>query len=167
MEYEDRARMGFFDKAKNFMGGHGVKVRHTIIERQDPTAATLPLTDSVVKGKFEVTADKPCTVLSMKAEVYLEAKHSDGREEIIALGEDVFPAPHVHRQDDMVKYPYELAAGASVEDFFIISMDTTIPDALAKRHLSADKVKLVIKTTVDVKGSPFDPEAKNELRILA
>jgi hypothetical protein len=64
--------MGFFDKAKNFLGGHGVKVQHLVIERQDPTAASLPIGDTVVKGKFKVTAEKPCTVLSMKAEFSME-----------------------------------------------------------------------------------------------
>jgi hypothetical protein len=159
--------MGFFDKAKNFLGGHGVKVQNTVIERQDPTAVTLPIGDTVVKGKFKVTAEKPCTVLSMKAEFCMEVKHPDGRVETVVLGKDVFPEPHTSRSDDMVKYPYELGGGAEVEDFFNILMDSDIPSNLQKRSLSANQVRFFVKTMVDVKGSPFDPETTNDVRVLA
>jgi hypothetical protein len=160
--------MGFFDKAKHFMGGHGVKVANTIIERQDPARATLPIGDTVVKGKFQVSTEKDCTVLAMKAGFYMEVKHPDGRIENVELGEDHFPDPHTSRQDDMVKYPYELKGGAApVEDFFIISMQSDIPSELQKRNLQASQVRFFVKTMVDVKGSPFDPEASNDVRILA
>lgn len=160
--------MGFFEKAKNFMGGHGVKVNHIEIEKQDPLSVTLPQGDTVVKGKFEVTAEKECTVLSMKAAFCIEVKHPDGRVEEIVLGEDKFPAPHVSRSDDMQKYPYQLAGGQRVEDFFIISMDNgDIPSTLSKRGLSVDRVRFYVKTMVDVKGSPFDPECKNDVKVLA
>jgi hypothetical protein len=159
--------MGFFDKAKHFMGGHGVKVAHTIIERQQPIGATLPITDTVVKGKFEVSTEKDCTVLSMKAGMYMEVKHQDGRIENVALGEDIFPAPYVSRSDDMQKYPYELKSGSTVEDFFIISMPSDIPTQLKSRNLRPEQVKFFVKTMVDVKGSPFDPETQNEIKVLA
>ena len=42
--------MGFLDKAKNFMGGHGVKVAHVVIERQEPQGASLPIGDTVVNN---------------------------------------------------------------------------------------------------------------------
>ncbi len=159
--------MGFFDKAKHFMGGHGVKVAHTKIERQDPLGATLPIGDTVVKGRFTVATEKDCTVLSMKARFVMERIHPDGRVEEIVLGEDVFPAPNVNRSDEMVKYPYELKPGAVVEDFFILHMENDIPAQLGERGLTADKVRFFIKTMVDVKGSPFDPEAKNEVRVVS
>jgi hypothetical protein len=159
--------MGFFDKAKNFLGGHGVKVMNTVIERQDPAAASLPIGDTVVKGKFKVTAEKPCTVLSMKAEFCMEVKHPDGRVETVVLGKDVFPEPNTSRSDDMVKYPYELEGGAVVEDFFNILMDSDIPTELSKRSLAHDQVRFFLKTMVDVKGSPFDPETTNDIRIEA
>jgi hypothetical protein len=158
--------MGFFDKAKNFLGGHGVKVHHLVIERQDPGSATLPIGDTVVKGKFKVTAEKPCTVLSMKSEFCMEVKHPDGRVETVVLGADKFPAPHVSRSDEMVKYPYDLTGGHEVEDFFIISMDSDIPSSLSKRNLAPHQVRFFVKTMVDVKGSPFDPEASNDISVL-
>jgi hypothetical protein len=159
--------MGFFDKAKNFLGGHGVKVQHLAIERQDPGVATLPIGDTVVKGKFQVTAEKPCTVLSMKSEFCMEVKHSDGRVETVVLGQDVFPAPHVSRSDNMLQYPFELGGGSAVEDGFIISLDQDIPSTLSRRSLAANQVRFFVKTMVDVKGSPFDPDASNDVRILA
>lgn len=159
--------MGFFDKAKRFLGGHGVKVQHLVIEQQDPGAATLPIADTVVKGKFKMTADKDATVLSMESEFCMEVKHPDGREELVVLGRDVFPEPNTSRSDDMQQYPFDMTPGGEVEDFFIISMDTDIPTELGKRNLSATQARFFVKTTVDVKGSPFDPSASDDIRILA
>ncbi len=158
--------MGFFDKVKHFAGGHGVKVQNTEIERQDPASATLPIGDTVVKGKFKVSAEKPCTVLSMECTFCMEVKHPDGRVEEVVLGKDEFPEPNTSRSDDMVKYPYELAPGAEVEDFFIISMESDIPTALKQRNLSAGNVRFYVKSMVDVKGSPFDPEAVSDIKVL-
>jgi hypothetical protein len=157
--------MGFFDKAKNFLGGHGVKVQHLVIERQNPGSVSLPIGDTVVKGKFKVTAEKPCTVLSMKAELIMEVKHPDGRVENVVLGKDVFPEAHTSRSEEMVQYPFELAGGHEVEDFFNIIMDSDIPSHLQRRNLSANQVRFFVKTMVDVKGSPFDPETTNDIRV--
>jgi hypothetical protein len=157
--------MGFFDKVKHFAGGHGVKVAHTEIERQAPGQVVMPATDTVVKGKFVVTADKPCEVLSMKAEFCMELNHADGRVETVVLGEDHFPDQYTSRQDDMLKYPYNLEGGGTAEDFFIISMQSDIPTELGKRNVQASAAKFFIRTMVDVKGSPFDPEAKDSVQI--
>lgn len=157
--------MGFFDKAKNFLGGHGVTVDHVTIERQDPNTVNLPIGDTVVKGKFRVKAEKPCTLLSMKSEFIMTVKHPDGREEEVVLGEDVFPEPNTSRSDDMVQYPCDLEGGASIEDFFNILMDSDIPTELGKRNLQVRQVGFFVRTIIDVKGSPFDPEAKNNVHI--
>lgn len=158
--------MGFFDKAKSFLGGHGVKVRHLIIEQQEPTQVTLPIGDTVVKGTFAISAEKSCTVLSMESKFCMEVKHPDGRVEEVVLGQDVFPDPHTSRSEDMQQYPFELQGGGSAEDFFIISLETDIPSALAQRNLRASQVRFFVKTGVDVKGSPFDPEATNDVRVV-
>ena len=157
--------MGFFDKIKNFAGGHGVKVAHTEIERQEPTGVTLPITDTVVKGRFVVRSEKPCEVLSMKAEFCMEVTHADGRVETVVLGEDVFPDAYTSRSDDMLKYPHTMSGGAEVEDSFIISMEKDIPTVLAEKNLTFEKAKFFVKTMVDVKGSPFDPEAKDLVQV--
>ena len=159
--------MGFFDKAKHFMGGHGVKVAHTVIERQSPLEVSLPIGDTVVKGKFNVSAEKDCEVLSMKAAFLAEYVHPDGRVEEVVLGEDVFPEPNTSRSDDMLKYPYKLSGGATQEDFFNILMQRDIPSLLSDKSWPKEKVRFFVKTMVDVKGSPFDPDTKNEVKILA
>jgi len=159
--------MGFFDKAKSFLGGHGVEVLHTQIEKQDPATARLPIGDTVVKGKFKVAAKKPCTVLSMKASVCFEIKHEDGREETVVLGEDVFPEPNTSRADDMLQYPFDLGGGDEVEDFFIVCMDSDIPTILEEHGRSVDNVRFFVNTVVDVKGSPFDPETSNDISIVS
>ena len=160
--------MGFLDKMKHFMGGHGVKVKHTQVEKQDPTSVRLPLNETVVKGKFQVTAEKECHVLSMKSSMIMEVKHPDGRVENVVLGEDVFPSPNVSRSDGMLKYPYTLAAGGTQDDFFIISMPSSIPKELEKRKLSlGGPVRFFVKTMVDVEGSPFDPEEECPITIDA
>lgn len=159
--------MGFFDKAKHFMGGHGVKVQNTVIERQEPNQVTLPIGDTVVKGKFSVSAEKDCEVLSMKAAFIAEFVHPDGRVEEVTLGEDVFPEPNTSRSDDMLKYPYALKGGGSQEDFFNILMQKDIPTLLSDKSWAKEKVRFFVKTMVDVKGSPFDPDTKNEVRITS
>lgn len=159
--------MGFFDKAKHFMGGHGVKVQNTVIERQDPLQVTMPIGDTVVKGKFNVTTEKECEVLSMKASFLAEFIHPDGRVEEVVLGSDVFPEPQTSRSDDMLKYPYKLSSGTVQEDFFIISMNKDIPSLLTEKSWPKEKVKFWVKTMVDVKGSPFDPDTRNEVKIQA
>lgn len=159
--------MGFFDKVKHFAGGHGVKVVHTIIEKQDPAVVSLPVGDTVVKGKFKVQSQNACEVLSMKASFVMELVHPDGREESVVLGEDVFPAPNCSRSDEMLKYPHSMAAGAEVEDFFIISMNKDISTALKEKGIALEKARFFVKTMVDVKGSPFDPEAKNAINVVA
>lgn len=159
--------MGFFDKAKHFMGGHGVKVQHTIIERQDALrTVNLPIGDTVVKGTFHVTSEKPCEVLSMKSSFLAEFIHPDGRVESLTLGEDVFPQANASRSDDMQKYPYTLEAGAQTKDYFLIHVEPDISAQLSKKGWSREKVRFYVRTMVDVKGSPFDPDTRNEVTVV-
>jgi hypothetical protein len=159
--------MGFFDKVKHFAGGHGVKVEHVEIERQPVAGATLPITDTVVKGKFAVTADKACEVLSMKAEFCVSLTYPDGIKDTLVLGEDVFPKAHCTRMGDMLQYPHTMAAGARVVDYFNILMGKDIPAVLAEKKVAFESCQFFVRTMVDVKGSPFDPEAKDPIHVTA
>jgi hypothetical protein len=85
----------------------------------------------------------------------------------VVLGKDVYPEAHTSRSAEMVQYPFELGGGNQVEDFFNIIMDSDIPTNLQKRNLQAHQVRFFIKTMVDVKGSPFDPETSNDIRVSA
>jgi hypothetical protein len=160
--------MSLIDKAKSFMGGHGVTVRHIAIEGAEPAAASLALSDGGVRGRFAIVSDKPCTIIGRRTEMILELAHADGRTEQVAIGREVAPldveqAPDLE-QPPRTKYPYELAAGSEFTDDLDVVFDGSIEALLAQRHLVPGRdVRFFLRTLVDVKGSPFDPEAVDEL----
>jgi hypothetical protein len=155
--------MSIIDKARSFMGGHGVTVRHVAIEGAEPTAASLALADGGVRGRFAVVSDKPCTILSRHTEMVLELQHADGHPEQIVLGRQSAPEPDVELTGS-VRYPYDLAAGFEVVDDFDVVFDGSIEALLAQRRLVVGRdIRLFLRTLVDVKGSPFSPEAVDEL----
>lgn len=159
--------MGIIDNVKSFMGGHGVTVRHTVIEGKAPAEASLAMTGGGVKATFAVIAEKPCTVLAYKAELVLEIAHSDGHTEQVVLGRAERPEPDVDRTE-AVKYPYELASDQEVTDEVDIVFDGSIETLLAQRQIAVGSgVRFFLRTLVDVKGSPFDPEAVDDLAFTA
>jgi hypothetical protein len=161
--------MSLIDKARSFMGGHGVTVRHVAIEGKAPAAASLALADGGVRGTFAVIADKPCTILARRTETVMELRHADGHTEQVVLGRELAPTPDDTRdarnaRDAPVKYPYELAAGHEVEGAFDVIFDGSIEALLAQRRLVVGRdLRFFLRTLIDVKGSPFDPEAIDEL----
>ena len=168
--------MSIIDKAKSFMGGHGGTVRHAAIEGKDPAEASLAVTDGGVRGQFAVVTDKPCTILSRQTEMVMEIQHPDGRAEQVVLGRQLAPDPDVVPDPEpppavavegtvaAVKYPYDLAAGFEVLDDFDLVFDGSIEAVLGQRVLSpGTNIRFFLRTRVDVKGSPFDPEAVDEL----
>lgn len=165
--------MTLLDKAKSFLGGHGVTVRHVAIEDRDPGTAQLALSDGGVKGTFAVAADKPCTVRGRRTQLVMELAHAEGRTEQVVLGGDEATAAEPAADPGAgaapgatVRYPYDLAAGAEIIDRFDIVFDGSIEAILALRRLSAgDGVRLFLRTSVNVQGSPFDPEAIDEVTL--
>jgi hypothetical protein len=165
--------MSILDKAKSFMGGHGVTVRHSMIEGVAAGEASLALSDGGVRGQFAVVSDKPCTILSRRTEMVMEMNHADGRTEQVVLGRQDAPLPadaDANAEDAAaaraaaVKYPYELAAGYEVVDEFDLVFDGSIEVLLAQRRLVPGRdIRFFLRTLVDVKGSPFDPEVVDEL----
>lgn len=163
--------MGFFDKAKNFFGGHGLKVEITRLERQDPATVTFPIGDSVFKGNYRVLAEKDCVVLSHKHEFLVRRKHPDGRVEDLVLGSDT----HDETTDIIggtIKWPYDLRGGTTVDDSFLI-MDIDIAAGLIKlgfgsatEGAASPQVSFHLRVSADVKGSPFDPSAESQVRVL-
>jgi hypothetical protein len=163
--------LGIFDRAKNFFGGHGLKVEITRLERQDPATVTFPIGDSVFKGNYRVVAEKDCTVLSHTHELLVRRKHPDGRVEDQILGSD----RHDETTDIIgatLKWPYELKGGAGVDDSFLIS-DIDIADGLKKLGFGSagegsvsPQVSFILRVSADVKGSPFDPSAEATVRVL-
>ena len=155
--------MSIIDKAKSFMGGHGVTVRHLTIEGAEPAPASLALSDGGVRGQLAVISDKPCTILARHTEMVLELQHADGHPEQIVLGRQSAPEPDVEGTT-RIKYPYDLAAGFEVIDDYDLVFDGSIEALLARRTLVVGRdIRFFLRTLVDVKGSPFDPEAVDEL----
>lgn len=157
------------------MGGHGVTVRHVAIEGAEPAAASLALADGGVRGELAVASDKPCTILARRTEVVLELRHADGQLEQVVIGRQLAPLPEAPPDappetapdappDAPATYPYELAAGGEVVDTFDVVFDGSLEAILTLRRLvPSSNIRFFLRTLVDVKGSPFDPEAIDEL----
>jgi hypothetical protein len=164
--------MGFFDKAKHFMGGHGVKVEIVKIERQTPSEARMSMTDTVVKGTCRIVTEKDCNVLAHKFEFVLKHKNKEGIEQEQVLASD----QHDHSTDIIggdIKWPYDLAAGTPIEDGFLVIMQENIPTVVRNLGytnpvdaINTGAVKFFLRATADVKGSPFDPKGEAELKIV-
>lgn len=159
--------MGFFDKAKAFAGGSSmVTVEFLDIERQSPSEAKLPIGDSVIKGRYRITAAKDCTVLRHIAQFRTRWPEKDGTlgtmhsESIYDVKNQVMGAAYV--------FPYDLKVGETMESGFLVH-DIDIKKFLSKSYgLGAmqPQVECFIKIIVDVKGSPFDPEFEAKLTIV-
>jgi len=163
--------MGFFDKAKNFLGGHGVKVEITRVERQVPSEARMPMTDTVVKGTARIATEKDCTVLAHKFEFVAKYKKDDIEQELVLATDKHDSSTDIIGGD--IKWPYELAGGKSVEDPFMVMMDDNIPTQIRNLGLGnpveliqSGQVKFYLRCVADVKGSPFDPKGEALLTIV-
>ncbi len=164
--------MGFFDKAKKFLGGKGMAdVTITVIERQPADQATFPLTDSVLKGTMVIDVKEACTLLATKYEVWLETEGEEsGSLDLLASEAD--PDPHTSYSDSCLKMPCDLTPGQQITQPWMVS-DVEIAKQLRKAGfndpftaIDNPKVKLKVKCIADVKGSPFDPSAEVEVRLV-
>lgn len=159
--------MGFFDKAKTFMGGSSmVTVEFIDIERQPPAEARLPIGDSVIKGRYRITAQKDCTVLRHIAQFRTRWPEKDGTlgtmhsESIEDVNNQVMGAAYV--------FPYDMKVGQTMDAGFLVH-DIDIKKFISKSYSIGalqPEVECFIKVIVDVKGSPFDPEFEAKLQIV-
>lgn len=157
--------MGFFSKAKKFLGGHGCTVELTRIERQDPASASMPLTDTVIKGNMVIKAEQDCNVLEHRFEFSAVYEDDDGVEQTHTLGSDAHDSDTDIIGGDL-NWPYDLAAGSEAKDSFLIHMEKDVPTQLRKLGFSdpeeavrSGKVTFRLRVIADVKGSPFDPKS--------
>lgn len=161
--------MGFFDKMKNFVGGHGVKASITEVENQEPGSVTFPLADSVMKFQVAVESEKEITILSHDFEVYVERKTEDD-EKTVLIAEDSHGADTEIIGGD-ITWPYVLKPGDTIEDGCCI-VDVDIAETLGKMGIGADAAiddpnyRFFVKFTADVKGSPMDAEAEVDFQPL-
>lgn len=158
--------MGFFDKAKQFMGGKNMaSVAITVIERQPAETARFPIGDSVLKGTMVITAQQNCTLLATKYEVWLYIKGETGESPFLVRSEQD-PDPNTSYSDNCLKMPCDLVPGQVITQPWMVS-DVDLPKILAahgypdpQRAVGDARVRLVVKCVADVKGSPFDPSAE-------
>ena len=166
--------MGFFDKAKNFLGGKSMAtVTITVIERQPADTATFPVGDSVLKGTMVIDVQKDCTLLATKYEVWLYLKKPGEEIEspyLIVSKQD--PDPNTIYSDNCLKMPCDLKAGQQITQPWMVS-DVDLPGVLARNGFPDattatrdPRVRLVVKCIADVKGSPFDPSAEIQVRLV-
>jgi hypothetical protein len=163
--------MGFFDKAKQFIGGKNMaSVEITVIERQPAASASFPIGDSVLKGTMVITAQQPCTLLATKYEVWLYIKSETGDTPYLVRAEKD-PDPNTSYSDSCLKMPCDLTVGQVITQPWMVS-DVDIPKILRGNgfpdvNAAADdpRVRLVVKCIADVKGSPFDPSAEVNVRL--
>ena len=159
--------MGFFDKVKAFAGGSSmVTVEFIDIERQPPDQAQLPIGDSVIKGRYRITAQKPCTVLRHLAQFRTRWPEKDGtlgtmhNEDVNDVNNQVMGAPY--------QFPYDMKPGDTMDAGFILTR-VDIPSYLQKAYgapAMQPGIEAFVKVIIDVKGSPFDPEFETKLTIV-
>jgi len=159
--------MGFFDKIKNFVGGHGVSVFITELEGGSPKSVNFPLYDSVLKGRIEIHATKEATILNhgFRLTAILE---DEGSFRSVIVAEETNDG-EIMGSD--VKWPYNTVPGEVVKDSFcMIRID--IADAMRRLGLEADaavadpRVRLELKVWADVKGTPIDASAKQTILVV-
>lgn len=166
--------MGLFDGVKNFMGGASmVSIVPTVLERQAPQGARFPLRDSVLKGQYDVTCEKDCTVLAHVVELRLSNGTSGSTPMVGTIGTD--------REDHTSQvtgrgydFPYTMTKGQVQKGSFLIH-DVDIPKALNTLFPGQDPatvlanpaITFLVRITVDVKGSPFDPSIDVPLQVVA
>lgn len=165
--------MGFFDKAKQFMGGKGMAdVSITVIERQPAASATFPVTDSVLKGTMVIEAKQDCTLLATKYELWLHLEH-DGHWSPNFVVAEKDPEPNTSYGPGCLIMPCDLKAGQVItQPWMVMNVDLAAVlarNGIADPSVAVDnpRVRLQVKCIADVKGSPFDPSAETDVRLVS
>ncbi|MBA3545092.1 MAG: hypothetical protein H0T76_01275 [Nannocystis sp.] len=154
--------MGFFDKMKKFVGGKNTAtVEITAINGTAPTGATINISDGTVRGSMSVTAQQDCTMLAMKYDVILRTQSAEGQWSDISVGSNKDVARQVMATGQVFTKDW-IINGVDVETYL---RNQSYDDMTAV--LGHPKIKLVVRCTADVEGSPFDPNAEAEVHIGA
>jgi hypothetical protein len=152
--------MGFFDKMKKFVGGKNTAtVEITAINGMTPSSAVIAISDGTVRGSMSVTAQQDCTMLAMKYDVLLRTQNAEGQWSDISVGSH----KDVARMDMVTGQVFAkdwVITGVDVETYL---RNQSYDDMGAV--VGHPKIKLVVRCTADVEGSPFDPNAEAEVRV--
>ena len=152
----------------------GVQVHFDEIERQSPESASMPVTDSVVKGHYTVSSNKPIKVVSRNVELLMQLTMPNGKVEEVVLASDTFPHPMVSRSEGMLVYPFNVDANNAVKDGFIVSIQdprtnqsSSIPDALAKRQATIEQAAIFVRTSVRIEGLGMPARSITPMRVVS
>jgi hypothetical protein len=159
--------MGLFDKVRSFLGGHGCSIELvTLMGEDDPSAVVYPFEDAsryTLSCELRVSSTRPVTVLQHAVKFVAIKKHADGRIQEEVLGKAVSDES-TNKHFDWIQFPYDLEPGESKQDRFSIP-PSRIDKALkalgcadARAAVEAVDVSFAVKVTIDVKGTPMDPE---------
>ncbi len=152
--------MGFFDKIKKFATGSSTAtVVITSINGGSTDGATINISDTTVRGHMQVTALQDCTMLAMKYDVMLKTQSDDGHWSSISVGSGKTLERRDLKTGDVIEHDWVLN-GIDVETYL---RNQSFTDFDAVR--SNPKVKLLMRCTSDVEGSPFDPDAEVEVKM--
>lgn len=152
--------MGIFDKIKKFAtGASTANVVITSINGGEPDKATVAISDTSVRGHMRVTAQQDCTMLAMKYDVMLKTQSDDGHWSSISTGTSKILERRDMKTGDVFEHDWILN-GIDIETYL---RNQSFTDFEAVR--SNPKVKLIVRCTADVEGSPFDPDAEVEVNI--
>ncbi len=157
--------MGFFDKVKTFAGGASMQsIEFVEVERQDPRGVSVPGGDTGVKGKFRVTCNKACTVLGHIDQLRTRCQAKDGEIGTVQVSDESNASNEVTGRD--WQFPLDMKPGDAVDMWFMLYGDE-LGSYYAKYGVPVGdpSVEFFIKVTVDVKGSPFDPEAELTFKV--
>lgn len=152
--------MGFFDKIKTFMGGHGVTVVPTEIDGQAPEAVAFSLTGAALQGKFEVRGEKKVVILNHEFKLFAVRKDEEDDSEREVL---VCEARHEREPvESGLTWPYTLQPNQPVLDSFCLA-DIDFDDAVEtlgfdslEEALDDDGFRVFVRVMADVKGTPLD-----------
>lgn len=135
------------------------------VERQDPGTVSVPAGDTGVKGKFRVTCNKACTVLGHVDELRTRCREKDGEIGTVRVSEESDASNEVHGRE--WQFPLDMKPGDAVDMWFMLYGDE-LGSYYGKYGVPAGdpSVEFFVKVVVDVKGSPFDPEAELPIEVI-
>jgi hypothetical protein len=135
--------MGLF----NFSSGPKCEVTITSIEKQDPSEAVFPVTDSVIKGQFTVRGLADCTVLSHRITVSAASPGTlivSGRR----IDQEFVLADETHDKTTEIigmdyRWPYKLKKEDEREDGFCL-IDFSIEEKMISQYREYPSVKAML-----------------------
>lgn len=149
--------MGFFDKVKNFVGGHGVTVHITELEGVAPESVTLHHARQVLTGKFEVHTTNEVTILN-----------HGYRLTAIFKDEGISKSAIVAQGKNDREY---VSANEVINDSFELS-EIDFADAMRRLDVAPDaalndpRVQIELSVWADVKGTPMDANTTASIPIV-